>query len=75
MIGTVPFDETVTSAMVRGLPVTVYRPESPASLLLARLWERVKQHLEESGTQSMELPTAALEGPELAQLSIAEASK
>jgi MinD superfamily P-loop ATPase len=39
----IPFDEAVTRAMIRGLPVTEHHPDSPASWALVRLWEDVKR--------------------------------
>jgi MinD superfamily P-loop ATPase len=38
----IPFDESVTWAMVDGQPVTEFRPESPVSHALQDLWEDVK---------------------------------
>ena len=40
-VGRIPFDLTVTTAMVQGEPVTAFRPESPASLAISAIWERV----------------------------------
>lgn len=45
VIGRIPFDETVTGAMVRGEPVTAYDPASPAAMALATAWQRVAQRL------------------------------
>ncbi len=39
--GSIPFDETVTLAMVNGEPVTAYQIASPASQALVDLWQRV----------------------------------
>ena len=41
IIGQIPFDLNVTRAMIQGLPVTAYRPETPASFALMSIWERV----------------------------------
>lgn len=41
VVGAIPFDATVTSAMVSGEPVTAYQPTSLASLALAELWQQV----------------------------------
>jgi MinD superfamily P-loop ATPase len=41
VIGEIPFDESVTEAMVSGEPVTAYRPNAPASLALIALWAQV----------------------------------
>jgi MinD superfamily P-loop ATPase len=46
VLGSIPFDETVTGALVQGQPVTEYRPESPASRALGDLWKDVKGMLE-----------------------------
>jgi MinD superfamily P-loop ATPase len=43
--GSIPFDETVTRAMVNGEPVTAYRLTSPASLALVDLWQQVAANL------------------------------
>jgi MinD superfamily P-loop ATPase len=43
----IPFDPTVTQAMVQGTPVTAYRPDAPASRSIAILWEQVIAHLSE----------------------------
>jgi MinD superfamily P-loop ATPase len=40
-VGRIPFDLTVTSAMVQGEAVTAFHPDAPASLALAIIWERV----------------------------------
>ncbi len=42
--GSIPFDETVTQAMVSGEPVTAYQPRSLASLALIEVWQRVADH-------------------------------
>jgi MinD superfamily P-loop ATPase len=39
--GKIPFDESVTEAMVHGEPVTAYRPETPASQQIIQVWKRV----------------------------------
>jgi MinD superfamily P-loop ATPase len=41
VVGSIPFDGTITRAMVNGEPVTEYQPTSPASLALIRLWQQV----------------------------------
>jgi MinD superfamily P-loop ATPase len=41
VIGKIPFDSTVIDAMVQGLPVTLYRPDSPASVALGSAWNGV----------------------------------
>lgn len=46
--GRIPFDLTVTSAMVQGEAVTAFRPEAPASVAISIIWERVLDSLMES---------------------------
>jgi MinD superfamily P-loop ATPase len=41
-IGQIPFDLTVTEAMVRGETVTAYRPDSHASRALQIIWEKIR---------------------------------
>jgi MinD superfamily P-loop ATPase len=41
VVGSIPFDETVTRAMVNGEPVTAYQLSSPASRALVRIWQRI----------------------------------
>jgi MinD superfamily P-loop ATPase len=43
--GCIPFDETVTLAMMNGEPVSAFRPDSPASAALRRVWENVTQQV------------------------------
>lgn len=45
VIGRIPFDKSVTTAMVLGEPVTAHNPASPAALALAAIWERVAERL------------------------------
>lgn len=40
-VGRIPFDLTVTSAMVQGEAVTAFRPDAPASVAISAVWERV----------------------------------
>lgn len=47
MVGRIPFDLTIASAMVAGEAVTAYCPDAPASLALTDLWERVLSALME----------------------------
>jgi MinD superfamily P-loop ATPase len=44
-VGEIPFDLSVTEAMVQGQPVTAYRPESPASQALSKIWSKVRDTL------------------------------
>jgi MinD superfamily P-loop ATPase len=41
----IPFDPSVTEAMVHGEPVTAFRPNAPASRALLNLWQDVTNHL------------------------------
>jgi len=41
VVGNIPFDPAVTEAMINGIPVTKYRPVSPASMALHTIWEAV----------------------------------
>jgi len=43
--GLIPYDITVTQAMVQGQPVTAYQPESPASQALYEIWAKVMDTL------------------------------
>jgi MinD superfamily P-loop ATPase len=45
MIGRIPFDATVTEAMVQGEPVTAYRSDAPASQAMRAIWQRVAARL------------------------------
>jgi MinD superfamily P-loop ATPase len=40
-VGAIPFDPSITAAMVQGQPVTAYCPGAPASLALRQIWEEV----------------------------------
>ena len=53
MIGRIPFDPTVTEAMVNGEPVTAYRPDAPASRAMRAMWERVAARLFARQTESI----------------------
>jgi MinD superfamily P-loop ATPase len=46
VVGCVPFDTTVTEAMVQGQPVTFFQPDAPASRALRRVWEMVADRIE-----------------------------
>ncbi len=41
VVGRIPFDVTITEAMVQGEPVTAYRPDAPASQALRNIWTKV----------------------------------
>jgi len=43
--GSIPFDQTITRAMVLGEPVTAYAPDAPASQAIARVWRSVTVRL------------------------------
>lgn len=45
VIGRIPFDQTITQAMVRGRPVTAHAPDAPASQALRSLWQHMAQLL------------------------------
>jgi MinD superfamily P-loop ATPase len=49
MAGHIPYDETVTQAMVRGEPVTACNPDAPASQAIIQIWQRVIAHLNGRG--------------------------
>jgi MinD superfamily P-loop ATPase len=46
VIGQIPFDLSVTEAMVQGQPVTAHQPTAPASLALQDVWQIVAAILE-----------------------------
>ncbi len=45
--GLIPFDSTVTEAMVQGEPVTAYRPKNSTSRAIHTIWSRVTELLKE----------------------------
>ncbi len=47
VLGSIPFDEMITAAMTQGQPVTLYRPESPPSLAIEKIWTKVADKLQE----------------------------
>ena len=47
VVGHIPFDATVTGAMVQGQPVTAFRPDAPASLALVAVWQRIAARISE----------------------------
>ena len=49
LIGRIPFDPTVTEAMLNGEPVTAYQPEAPSSQALTTIWQSVAARLIPSG--------------------------
>jgi len=46
VVGQIPFDTSVTHAMVQGQPVTAYKPEALASQALREVWPKVVDALE-----------------------------
>jgi MinD superfamily P-loop ATPase len=48
VVGSIPYDEMVTRAIINGEPVTVYQPAAPASLAFSQIWLEVisRMHLE-----------------------------
>ena len=52
MMGHIPFDATVTEAMVHGEPVTAYRPAVSASQAMRDIWQRVAAHLNHPGNKT-----------------------
>jgi MinD superfamily P-loop ATPase len=48
VVGSIPFDEMVTRAIINGEPVTVYQPAAPASKAISQIWLEVisRMHLE-----------------------------
>jgi MinD superfamily P-loop ATPase len=47
IVGRIPFDETVSRAMISGEPVTAYRPRAESSLALIDVWQKVSAVLVE----------------------------
>jgi MinD superfamily P-loop ATPase len=45
LVGQIPFDQTVTTAMVQGEAVTAYGPDTPASQSLQAIWEKLVARL------------------------------
>ncbi len=52
MMGHIPFDATVTEAMVHGEPVIAYRPAASASQAMRDIWQRVAAHLNHPGNET-----------------------
>ena len=50
VVGKIPFDLTVTEAMVKGKPVTAYQGESPASLAILEIWNNLMEILNDNGS-------------------------
>ena len=47
VVGHIPFDATVTEAMVQGQPVTAFDPLAPASQALVAVWQRIAAEISE----------------------------
>jgi MinD superfamily P-loop ATPase len=45
LAGRLPYDDVFTEAMVRGQPLTAYRPDGPLALALREVWARVRNQL------------------------------
>lgn len=45
IVGRIPFDITMTKAMVQGQPITRYAPDAPASQALRNVWDKVASKL------------------------------
>ena len=46
LIGQIPFDPTVTQAMMNSQPITAYEPAAPASLAMDQIWLEVISHMD-----------------------------
>ena len=51
LAGRIPFDPTVTEAMIQAQPVTAYCAEAPASRAIATIWRRVADRLRSGAEQ------------------------
>jgi MinD superfamily P-loop ATPase len=47
VVGRLPYDTTVTEAMVQGQPVTAYQPDGGMAKALGATWARIRARLEE----------------------------
>jgi len=45
IIGEIPFDTAINTAMVQGKPVTAYSPSCEASFAIKQIWDRISQYL------------------------------
>ncbi len=57
IIGQIPFDTTITEAMVQGQPVTVYDPLAPASRSLRDIWTALVPQLGKAQMKKVKHPT------------------
>jgi MinD superfamily P-loop ATPase len=46
LVGKLPYDTVITEAMVRGQPVTLYRPEGVMAQALRHVWSRLRAQLD-----------------------------
>jgi MinD superfamily P-loop ATPase len=49
LLGTLPYDDVVTEAMVHGQPVTAYQPQGAMALALRKAWTQMRERLDVSG--------------------------
>ncbi len=52
VIGSIPFDPAVTTAMINGEPVTAYLPQAPASQAMRAAWQTVESRLNGNGANT-----------------------
>jgi MinD superfamily P-loop ATPase len=45
LLGKIPFDESVTNAMLNGQPVTYFDPQAPASIQIKSLWKHILEFI------------------------------
>ncbi len=45
LLGEIPFDESITQAMVMGEPVTSWRADAPASLAIQQIWTALQKQI------------------------------
>ncbi|MCD4846823.1 MAG: ATP-binding protein [Candidatus Aegiribacteria sp.] len=48
LLGRIPYDDSVTIAMSKGMPVTAYDPETPASVAIREIWKILSALLQSS---------------------------
>lgn len=58
-VGRIPFDLTVTRAMVAGEAVTAFRPEAASSIAIAEIWEKTIPFLEVPGGKPQKIAVEA----------------
>jgi MinD superfamily P-loop ATPase len=44
-VGVIPYDDAVTDALIRGVPVTEFQPQGAVGRAMAQIWSRVWEHL------------------------------